>query len=204
MRRRALPVVGQLAHPRGVLAPATGFVLNIVNRPINRWTVGSLLLTGSEEILDVGFGGGVGLDLVHRRLTSGHVVGVDISEEMVDSAAMRFVQDPRARNVRVLRADVSALPFAASSFDRAYSVNGIFFWPDPAAGLAEIYRVLRPGGSVAIAGPAAAFVLARLAGLGPAAPSGPNEVRRLASRAGFRDVRLRRVVGAALISGRHP
>jgi arsenite methyltransferase len=201
---RRLPVLGQLAHPRGVLAPATGFILNIVNRPINRWTVGSLQLTGSEEILDVGFGGGVGLDLVHRRLTSGHVVGVDISEEMVDSAAIRFVQDPRAGNVRVLRADVSALPFAASSFDRAYSVNGIFFWPDPAAGLAEIYRVLRPGGFVVIAGPASAFLLARLAGLGPAAPSGPREVRDIATRTGFRDVRLRRAAGAALISGTRP
>jgi SAM-dependent methyltransferase len=204
VRRRVLPVVGQLAHPRGVLAPATGFILNIVNRPINRWTVSSLQLTGSEEILDVGFGGGVGLDLVHRRLTSGHVVGVDISEEMVDGAAMRFVQDPRAGNVRVLRADVSALPFAVSSFDRAYSVNGIFFWPDPAAGLAEIYRVLRPGGFVVIAGPAAAFVLARLAGLGPASPSGPREVRDIATRTGFCDVRLRRTAGAAMISGRRP
>ena len=144
------------------------------------------------------------MDLVHRRLTSGHAVGVDISEEMVAGAAMRFAQAPRGGNVRVLRADVSALPFAASSFDRAYSVNGIFFWPDPAAGLAEIYRVLRPGGFVVIAGPAAAFALARLAGLGQAAPSGPNEVRRIASDAGFSDVQVRRAVGAALISGTRP
>ena len=135
------------------------------------------------------------MDLVHRRLTSGHVVGVDISDEMVDRAAIRFAQDPGAGSVRVLRADVSALPLADASFDQAYSVNSIFFWPDPAAGLAEIYRVLRPGGSVVIAGPASAFVLARLAGLGPAAPSGPREVR---------DVRLRRAVGAALITGTRP
>ena len=179
-------------------------MLNIVNRPINRWTVGSLQLAGSEEILDVGFGGGVGLELVRRRLTSGRVVGVDISEEMVVRAARRFTPEPSAGSVRVLRADVSSLPFADGSFDRAYSVNGVFFWPDPAAGLAEIYRVLRPGGLAVIAGPTAAFVLARLAGLGPEAPSGPGEVRRMAARAGFRDVRIRRAAGAALISGRRP
>jgi SAM-dependent methyltransferase len=197
--RRVPPVIGQLAHPRGVLAPATGFILNIVNRPINRWTVGSLDLTGSEEVLDVGFGGGVGLDLVRSRLTSGHVVGVDISQEMVDRVAMRFGQEPRAGNVRVLRADVSALPFADSSFDRAYSVNGVFFWPDPSAGVAEIHRVLRSGGLAVIAGPTAAFMLARVAGLGPAAPSGPSDLRRIAERAGFNDVRVRRTAGAALI-----
>ena len=142
------------------------------------------------------------MDLVHSRLTSGHVVGVDISEEMVDRASTRFNEDPGARNVRVLRADVSALPFADASFDRAYSVNSIFFWPDPAAGLAEIHRVLRPGGMVVIAGPASAFVLARLAGLGPAAPSGLGEVRGIAERTGFRDVRVRRAVGAAMVLGR--
>ena len=201
MRRRFLPVVGQLAHPRGMLAPATGFILNIVNRPINRWTIGSLQLTGSEDVLDVGFGGGVGLELVSRRLRSGRVVGVDISEEMVERATRRFTQGPQG-NVDVLRADVSALPFAAASFDRAYCVNGVFFWPDPPAGLAEIHRVLRPGGLAVIAGPSAAFVLARVAGLGPAAPSGPGEVRRFAADAGFREVRLRRAAGAALISAR--
>ncbi len=200
MRRRALPVVGQLAHPRGVLAPATGFILNIVNRPINRWTVGSLQLKGSEEIVDVGFGGGVGLDLVRRRLTSGHVVGVDISEEMVDRGAMRFREDPGAGNVRVLRADVSALPFADASFDRAYTVNTIFFWTDVRAGLAELHRVLRPGGRILIAAPAAAFPLARFVGLAPPdGVSGPGEVRRLVEAAGFTGVTLRSRAGAALI-----
>jgi SAM-dependent methyltransferase len=201
MRRRFLPVVGQLAHPRGVLAPATGFILNIVNRPINRWTVDSLQLTGSEEVLDVGFGGGIGLELVSCRLRSGRVIGIDISEEMVDRAMRRFTLDSPG-NVAVLRADVSALPFAAASFDRSYSVNGVFFWPDPSAGLAEIYRVLRPGGLALIAGPAAAFVLARLSGLGPASPSGPADLHRIAAHTGFREVRIRRAAGAALISAR--
>ena len=199
MRRRAWPVLGQLAHPRGVLAPATGFILNIVNRPINRWTIGSLQLTGSEDVLDVGFGGGIGLEMVSTRLTSGSLFGVDISEEMAERAARRFAEGPRAGSVRVLVGDVSALPFEDASFDRAYSVNAVFFWPDPVAGLAEIYRVVRPGGLAFIAGPTPAFMLARVAGLGPASPSGPSAVRRIAEDVGFRDVRLRRAAGAALI-----
>ena len=200
--RRRVPVLGQLAHPRGALAPATGFMLNIVNRPINRWTVGSLQLTGSEHILDVGFGGGVGLELVRDRVTSGRLFGVDISEEMAQRAERRFAADPGGASVRVLVGDVSALPFADGSFDRAYSVNAVFFWPDPAAGLAEIHRVLRPGGLAVIAGPTAAFMLARIAGLGPAAPSGPSGVKRIAESVGFVEIRIRRAVGAAMISGR--
>ena len=192
-------MIGQLAHPRGVLAPATGFMLNIVNRPINRWATGSLKLKGSEDVLDVGFGGGIGLELVSRCLTSGRLFGVDISEEMADRAARRFADDPQGGSARVLVGDVSALPFEDASFDRAYSVNAVFFWPDPVAGIAEIHRVLRPGGLAVIAGPNSAFLLARLAGIGPAAPSGPSAVRRIAEGAGFRNVRIRRAPGAALV-----
>lgn len=197
--QRRIPVLGQLAHPRGLLAPATGFMLNIVNRPINRWTVANLELTGAEEVLDVGFGGGIGVELVRQRLTSGRVVGIDISDEMVDRAAERFVRDEQ---VRVLRADVSSLPFLDASFDRVYTVNSVFFWPDPGAGLAEIHRVLRPNGLAVIAGPPSAYLLARIGGIGPAAPTGPSAARRLAERSGFRDVSLRRVPGAALILAR--
>jgi SAM-dependent methyltransferase len=199
---RRLPVIGQLAHPRGVLAPATGFVLNIVNRPINRWTIGALELTGTEVVLDVGFGGGVGLELAAHRLTTGRVVGIDISEEMARRAARRFAERVSVGRAHVIRADVSALPLAADSFDRAYSVNGVFFWPDPDAALGEIHRVLRPGGLAVIAGPRSAFMLARLSGLGRASPSGPGDVARIAERAGFQSVRIRRRAGAAQIFGR--
>ena len=174
-------------------------MLNIVNQPINRWTVANLELTGTEEILDVGFGGGIGLGLVRSRLTTGHVVGLDISDEMVERAAERFAGDDK---IRVLRGNVSSLPFPDATFDRAYTVNSVFFWPDPVAGIAEIHRVLRPGGLAVIAGPSSAYLLARIGGIGPAAPSGPSAVRRLAEGSGFVDVRLRRVPGAALILAR--
>ena len=174
-------------------------MLNIVNRPINAWTVRALQLIGTEVVLDVGFGGGVGLELVRARLTSGRVVGVDISAEMVHAAARRFDGD----RVGVLRADVAALPFEDASFDRAYSVNSVFFWPDAEAGLREIKRVLRPGGLAVVAGPTSAFLLARVAGLAPpSAPGGPGDVRRIAGAVGFREVRHHRVLGAVLIVAR--
>lgn len=194
------PIVGQLRRPNGPLAPVTAAVLNVVNRPINRWAVGALRLTGDEEVLDVGFGGGVGLALVLARLPAGRVTGIDISEEMVQRGASRFRPEMAERRVRLLRAGVEAMPFAESSFDRAYTVNTIFFWPDVAAGLRELHRVLRPGGRLVIAAPPSGFRLASWFRLSQdPLVDGIEQARDMALAAGFGDARTVRRAGATLL-----
>ena len=200
MRRFDIPVLGQLRRPHGALAPVTARVLNVVNQPINRLAVRALELTGTEDVLDVGFGGGVGLALILPLLTTGCATGIDISDEMVRDAPRRFPEETATGHLRVARADVTALPFPESSFDRVYSVNTVFFWPDVRAGLLEIHRVLRPGARLVIAAPASAFLLARIAGLTP--PSGATtmtQTQRLAEEVGFADVATRGRAGASLL-----
>jgi SAM-dependent methyltransferase len=98
------------------------------------------LATGAR-VLDVGSGTGlVAAELTARGCT---VVGVDVSEPMLDRARQRV---PSA--VFTL-ARAEALPFAANAFDAATSAQA-FHWFDRAAALAELRRVVRPGGVVAI------------------------------------------------------
>lgn len=193
-------MLGQLRKPHGPLAPVTARVLNVVNQPINRWTIGALGLTGAEDVLDVGFGGGLGLGMVLRRLTRGRVAGIDISEEMVFGARKRFAEEIATERLTVTQAAVEAIPFEDGSFDRAYTVNTIFFWPDVPAGLSEIHRVLRPGGLLVIAAPAGGFLLARIGGAAPrSGASGLAQTKGLAEDAGFHDVRLVNRGGASLL-----
>ncbi len=200
MRRFVDPVLGQLRRPHGPLAPVTARLLNVVNRPINSWAVATLDLSGSEDVLDIGFGGGVGLGMVLRRLTTGRATGIDISDEMVREAPNRFPREIATGRLRVACGDVAALPFDDASFDRVYSVNTVFFWPDVARGLTEINRVLPPGGRLVIAVPAGGFLLARMTGLAPSSgASGLGEIRRRAKGAGFDDARIRARAGAALL-----
>ena len=114
---------------------------------MNRLVVEQLDLGGDENVLEVGFGGG---GLLARLLdaTRGRLVGVDVSAAMVERARRRF---RRCSRVSIHQASVERLPLEDASVDRACSVNNIYFWPDPAAAMAELARVLDPGGRLAIA-----------------------------------------------------
>jgi SAM-dependent methyltransferase len=136
----------QFARPEGpagrvLIAPW----LDRVARPMNALVLGELAIGADDDFIEVGFGGGA-LMAAARLATAGRVAGADISPAMVRRARRRL-----GSGVEVASASVDALPFGAASFDKAASVNNVYFWPDPAAGMAELARVLRPGGRLAIA-----------------------------------------------------
>jgi ubiquinone/menaquinone biosynthesis C-methylase UbiE len=78
---------------------------------------------------------------------AGHVTAADVSSAMVDKARARFT---KAENVSVAVEDGQALSFSDGSFDAVVCSLGLMFFPDPARGLAEFHRVLRPGGYAAV------------------------------------------------------
>src|SRR4029450_2432265 len=98
-------------------------------------------LATSPRLLDVATGPG---EVVSGALSqigpSGLVVGVDISVEMLHAARMR-VQDRRFRSVV---ADGEGLRFTDGAFGSVVCQLGLMFFPDPARGLTEFHRVLRP------------------------------------------------------------
>ncbi len=138
----------QFARPSGDAAHL--FIapwLDRISAAMNRLTLDRLELRGDEHVLEVGFGGG-GLLAMLIKATDGRLVGVDVSEAMVTRARRRF---RRFTRVVLYEASVEKLPLEDASVDRACSVNNLYFWPDPKAGMRELARVIRPGGRLAIA-----------------------------------------------------
>lgn len=127
-----------------------GHVLNRSNRTTNSRGVERLGLTGSESVLEVAFGGGSALAAILKR-TDGPVAGIEISETMLAQVGRRFRRELELGKLDLKAAGVSDIPHGDGSFDRALTVHTVCFWPDPAAGLREIHRVLRQRGRLVIA-----------------------------------------------------
>jgi ubiquinone/menaquinone biosynthesis C-methylase UbiE len=95
--------------------------------------------------IDIGCGNGAFTQLLVDRCAPAEVQGIDPSEEQLAFARTRL--SPGAADFR--QGDAMALPFAADSFDAAIMALVLVFVPEPAKGLAEMVRVVRPGGTVA-------------------------------------------------------
>jgi SAM-dependent methyltransferase len=95
--------------------------------------------------IDIGCGNGAFTELIVERCAPVEVQGIDPSEGQLAFARTR----PAARVAQFRQGDAMALPFAADKFDAATMALVIFFVPDPAKGVAEMARVVGPGGTVA-------------------------------------------------------
>lgn len=99
-----------------------------------------------ERVIDVGCGPGNYTRHLARAAGDGLTIGLDASEAMVAEAAKRG----GGENLAYLRGDACALPFVDGSFDVACSIGVIHMVDEPLVALAEMVRVLAPGGRLAV------------------------------------------------------
>lgn len=143
-----------------------------------------------EVVLDVPVGGAPPLRAAPGRLR-GTYIGVDLSFEMLRRADVER-QAEGLTNVVLVRGDITHLPLARRSVDRALCFNGLHVIPDKAAALRELHRVLRPGGllhgNAVVSDPSQLGALLRpwfSRGWLFFHPADPAELQRLALDAGF-------------------
>ncbi|MFC9893215.1 class I SAM-dependent methyltransferase [Nocardia sp. NPDC127579] len=140
-------LAGQLGNPHGLLGKGVARILNRGNRPLIE--AAAEAATGTV-VADIGFGGGVGLELLLARSGTEVVHGVELSPDMLARARSTFARDLAAGRLRLSAGSLTALPFADDSLDAAITVNTIYFLSDLDAACAELARAVRTGGAVVI------------------------------------------------------
>jgi ubiquinone/menaquinone biosynthesis C-methylase UbiE len=101
-------------------------------------------------ITDIGCGPGYLIAKLARSLPDVSIVGVDISEEMVQKAIQNLSALGLSERVSFRKGDIEALPFDTNLLDFAVSTLSLHHWSEPKQALKEINRVLKPGGQFLI------------------------------------------------------
>src|SRR5215203_327700 len=104
----------------------------------------------SGKVLEIGSGPGQLAVQLARQAKGMTLTGVDISDAMIERAARRAARAGLSERVQFEVGDVAALPLSAGEFDGVVSTLSLHHWSDPASGLAEIHRVLKPDGGARI------------------------------------------------------
>ena len=143
-------LTGQYGHPRGIVGRVLGEQMVRQHMPETDWTISLLNIQPENSILELGFGAGRAIELVAAHAPNGRVSGIDISQAMVRAASHRNAHVIKNGRVTLRNGDLTTLPFADEQFDKVFSIQTIYFWPDPPNALAEIFRVLKRGGRLVI------------------------------------------------------
>jgi len=101
---------------------------------------------GAATVLDIGCGaGGIDIALVQAH-GAGYVTGLDVEDPVLDHARGLIAQAGLADRIGLVKAAPGPLPFPPGTFDVVFSKDSIIHIPDKPVLMAEVFRVLKPGG----------------------------------------------------------
>lgn len=183
------PSTSQFALPRGVGGWIAGRLMNRTNRQMCQWAAELLELEPQEQILEIGFGTGMLVEMLTKAAPAGLIAGVDPSAVMLREAARRNRGALASGRAALHTGTASSLPFADGSFDKVCALNSFQFWQAPAADLREVRRVLKPGGLLLL-GLRLRNPGNRFTGKIGFTPEQVEQVRSMVESAGYADVRI--------------
>jgi len=137
-------------RPKGMLGKLGGIILARTKHEFTAWFIELLDIQPHDKVLEVGFGPGVSIERLATLASEGYVAGADASAVMVKQATARNAEAIKDGRVDLRHGSVECLPFDDDAFDKACAINSMQVWTDATAGLREMRRVLKTGGTIAL------------------------------------------------------
>ena len=125
-------------------------MMNVGHSAVARWGLQFLNAAPDAKVLDCGCGGGANMKRLLKKCPEGIVKGIDYSPISVEKS--KKVNETAIVEGRcdVSCASVAELPFESEQFNAVTAFETVYFWPDLPQCFRELYRVLKPGGTLLI------------------------------------------------------
>jgi ubiquinone/menaquinone biosynthesis C-methylase UbiE len=146
----AREMAAQLRKPEGEAGLKTAAMMSQGNAHMNRAAIGVVNPSPNDNILELGMANGSFINEIVSVHPSIQYTGVDFSETMVYEASRLNGEWIGKGQVNLVFASASNLPFFEDNFNKVFTVNTIYFWDNESKVLAELSRVLAPGGRLII------------------------------------------------------
>jgi ubiquinone/menaquinone biosynthesis C-methylase UbiE len=132
----------------GTTGRVAGAVMARLNRDMEHAAIDELDPAPGTSVLSIGFGPGVGVAALVRRVPQGRVAGIDPSTTMVDQARRRNRRAVDTGRVTLVCARAESIPWPDEAFGGVVAVNSIQLWDPLEVGVREVARLLAPGGTL--------------------------------------------------------
>ncbi len=140
----------QTRKPEGFLGKLMVNGMNSGHAKLADWGMSVLNGISASHIAELGCGGGRNARELLKRYPQATLAALDYSEVSVAKTKKTNQKAIGTGRCQVVQGDVSSLPFDENTFDLATAFETVYFWPGLEKCFAEVYRVLKPGGSFLI------------------------------------------------------
>jgi SAM-dependent methyltransferase len=140
----------QCRKPAGWPGRLFAWGMNRSHSALTDWGLAHITIDRRFRVLDIGCGGGRTIQKLAAAAAEGKVFGVDYARTCVAASRASNAGDIAAGRVEIQEGSVSHLPYPDAGFDLITAVETHYYWPDLAANVREIRRVLKPGGRLVI------------------------------------------------------
>ena len=136
----------QLRRPSGALGKLVAKMMDRRNRKFYEKIIRDLELKYGDKIYEIGFGPGLGIELIANSTVGCSIDGIDFSELMVRQAMKRNQRFVDQGTVNLSYGDFLTAPIDHERYDKIFCVNVIYFWGDLGSVFRKIYSLLNMDG----------------------------------------------------------
>jgi len=138
----------QLRKPAGFFGRIISNMLEKGNKPLYDKLIDYMAVQPGERLFEIGYGPGVGINLIMNKFDSCTIHGIDFSELMTIKAKQKNLKFINDNKVLLEFGDFLDADIKTGGFDKVYFANVIYFWDDIQKPFIKIYSLLRNGGSL--------------------------------------------------------